>query len=171
MVHVFWLVLTTLQATDGSGTAVEEGGAVFLYDYDAATGNWEYTTHWTGEPGEELGRWPISISADGELVAIRRGLPGRPAEVYSVDQAGVKTRMGGDIICDDAGNMLALTETLNGTKRLAAACEFDGAEESGNVNVYDWSGSEWEPMTVTSLSVDSSGTTSGLFGFDMAFGT
>jgi hypothetical protein len=154
-------------ATDGTGTLVEEGGAVFLYDYDGATGTWEYTTHWTGEPNEELGRWPISISADGGLVAIRRGLPGRPAEVYSVDEFGVKTKMGGDIICDDAGNMVSLTETPDGTKRLAAACEFDGAEESGNVNVFDWNGTEWEPLA--SLSVDSSGTTSGLFGFDMSF--
>lgn len=156
-------------ATDGLGTPVEEGGAVFLYDYDGLTGAWVYKTHWTGLADEELGRWPVSISPNGQLVAIRRGTANRPAEIWSVTNAGIKTKLGGDITCADAGSMVVLTETSDGTPRLAAACEFDGAEESGNVNVYDWNGTEWVAMTASSLSVDSSGTTGGLFGFDMSF--
>lgn len=155
-------------AVDGTGTDVEEGGAVFLYDYDGVAGTWIYKTHWVGDSSEELGRWPISISADGQLVAIRRGSAMRPAEVWNVTDAGVKTKLGSDITCADAGNMLALTETNDGTTRLAAACEFDGAEESGNVNVYDWNGTEWVAMS-PSLSVDTSGTTDGLFGFDISW--
>lgn len=153
---------------DNSGTLNEDGGAVFIYDYVGLS--WVYKTHFVGEPGEELGRWPISLSADGQTIAIRRGTATQPAEVWQVDAAGIKTQLGSAITCTDAGSMVALTETSSGTTRIAVACEFDGTDaNSGLTKVLDYNGTDWVELAGSPLSVDPTGVTDGLFGFDMAW--
>lgn len=156
-------------SADDSGALNEDGGAVFIYDYDGTS--WVYKTHFVGAPLEEMGRWPISLSADGQIIAIRRGTGTRPAEVWNVDSSGTKTKLGSDITCSEHGSMLGLTETFTGTTRIAVACEFHGLEDSGQVRVLDYNttSAEWEEVGGSPLAVDATGTTDGLFGFDLAW--
>ena len=99
----------------------------------------------------------------------------RPAEVWNVDSAGLKTKLGSDVTCADAGSMVALAETSSGTIRLAAACEFDGSGDSGLVKVFDLELSattstwEWVEVGGSPLSVDPTGSTDGLLGFDLSW--
>ena len=91
------------------------------------------------------------------------------AEVWQVDANGNKTKLGDDTTCTDLGSMFALTELANGTRRLAAGCEFQGSGDAGIVQILDWDGSAWVNVTGSPLAVDLAGTTAGLFGFDMAW--
>jgi len=147
-----------------------EDGAVFIYDYVGS--EWVDKANFTALTDEEgFGRWPISMSPDGQTIAIRRGTTTRPAEVWGVDAAGVKTKLGGDVTCAETGSMVSLTKTSTGTLRLAAACEFDGSVNSGLVKVLDYNGTtnQWVEVGGSPLSVDPTGTTDGLFGFDMSW--
>lgn len=147
---------------DSTGTVINNAGAVFVHDWNATTSSWDLKTFFVGVAGQQMGRW-VSMSSDGSLIAIRRGVTGA-SEVWKVDEAGAKTQLGHGITCNDSGGMLALSP--NG-KRLAVSC----GGNVGLVKIFDWNNSAntWDPIGTLTAPSPTNSSAAGQFGFDIAF--
>jgi len=153
---------------DWNVTSNSGPGAVLIYDYNGTA--WEYTAHIEGDADEKLGAFPISLSSDGQLLAIRRGTLTRPVQVWNVASAGSITQLGTDITCDsnNSAGMVALTETQGASTRLALGCFNDG--DNGKVRVVDFIGNTWVEVGDSPLDIDDApGVAKSLFGFDIAW--
>jgi hypothetical protein len=153
---------------DGTGTVVNNAGGVFVYglsDPLNPSSDWILKTSFIGEAADqEMGRW-VSMSSDGSIIAIRRGVTGS-TEVWQVDAVGGKTQLGVDISCSGSGGMVSLSSD---GQRLAVTCGGD----TGLVDVLDWNSSsnKWDLIGTLFAEDATSANSTGLFGFDTAFST
>jgi hypothetical protein len=120
----------------------ENGGAIFLYEYDGSV--WNQIWFLAGDAGEGLGE-RFSLSADGSRIAVRRERTNPDSvEVYDIGAGGAATQVGETVSCGANGDTVTLS--ADGT-RLAVSCEsfLDpvlGAN-TGRVEIFDWTGSTW----------------------------
>jgi hypothetical protein len=107
-----------------------DNGGVFLYDWDAISGDWVAGVSFLGSVGEGLGE--VSISSDGSRVAILRlNTPGNHyVEVY--DSTGAK--LGASLFAGDIGGSVALSG--DGSTVVVGSSNF-GANV-GRIETYKW---------------------------------
>jgi hypothetical protein len=145
----------------------ENGGAIFLYEYDGSV--WNQIWFLAGDIGEGLGE-SFSLSADGKRIAVRRKRDNpNSVEVYDI-VAGVATAtpatlVGETVTCGANGDTVTLSADGN---RLAVSCEnFRDAvlgANTGRVEIFDWTGSTWS----STGTIDGSGQ-GDFFGWTTAF--
>jgi hypothetical protein len=145
----------------------ENGGAIFLYEYDGSV--WNQIWFLAGDIGEELGE-SFSLSADGTRIAVRRKRDNPDSvEVYDI-LAGVATAtpatlVGETVSCGANGDTVTLSAD---GERLAVSCEnFRDAvlgANTGRVEIFDWTGSTWSSIGT----IDGSGQ-GDFFGWTTAF--
>jgi hypothetical protein len=145
----------------------ENGGAIFLYEYDGSV--WNQIWFLAGDIGEELGE-NFSLSADGTRIAVRRKRDNPDSvEVYDI-VAGVAvatpaTLVGETVTCGANGDTVTLSAD---GERLAVSCEnFRDAvlgANTGRVEIFDWTGSTWS----STGTIDGSGQ-GDFFGWTTAF--
>jgi len=148
-------------ATEADESAVNDnGGGVFLYDYDGS--NWNLLWFLAGDPGEGLGE-RLSLSGDGSRVALRRERDAPDsAEVYDINPDGSYTQMGEAVSCGTNGDTVTLSSD---GMRLAVSCE-NSEGNTGLVEIFEWTGIEW-----ASIGTISGSTSSDFFGWVTAFST
>ena len=122
----------------------QDGGGVFLYEFEESSATWELIWFLPGRKGEALGS-AVAMSEHGTRIALRRRRGGALdfVEVYDI-QGRTGKRVGNPIGCMGGGTGLSLAPSGN---RLAVSCEsFDS--ERGRVEVFDYDGSTWIPSGV-----------------------
>jgi hypothetical protein len=125
-------------------SANDNGGAIFLYEYDGSV--WNQIWFLAGDAGEGLGE-RFSLSADGSRIAVRRESSNPDSvEVYDIGAGGeaTATQVGETVSCGANGDTVTLS--ADGT-RLAVSCEnfrdLELGANTGRVEIFDWTGTTW----------------------------
>ena len=160
----------------------DERGAVFVYWRDNKKGESVTDGHWNliwelhGDPLEKIGD-RISLSHDGELLAVRRYANPRnegDVEVYKYNGWFLRYDLHGSPIfaCDRPGGMnVELAETSDGPfffdriTWVLVSCEtYDKNRGVVNIMLYNYTEGEWEPHTTVV-----GGASGDFFGFQTTF--
>ena len=138
------------------------GGAVFLYQLDPVTNEWnEENPLWAlyGQIGEEIGEH-VSMTADGSRVAVRRN---NGVDVYDLPTGD---KVGTTVSCTNLPNSAAVSLAATGTS-LAISC----VSPEGSIEIFEWLESEdvVGNMEWTSIATLDGRANGDLFGFAHAF--
>jgi len=140
-----------------NSTLNENGGGVFLYEYDGTL--WNLLWFLPGDLGEGLGE-SLSLSADGSRVAVRRFRYNPDSvEVYEIAPDGTGAQLGTTLSCGANGDTVTLSPDGS---RVAVSCEnFSG--NTGRVEIFEWTGA-W-----TSIGIIDGVSGGDFFGWSTAF--
>ena len=127
-------------------------GHVQVYEWDTTSSNWvQLGGDIDGEEAEDHSGWSVSLSPDGERLAI--GAPGNSSNgtdagcVRVYEWSGTSwTRLGDDIDGEAEGDRSGTSVSISsdGEHLAIGAPGNDGNEaDAGHVRVYEWSGTSW----------------------------
>ena len=132
---------------DGNGT---DSGHVRVYGYDGSTWN-QRGADIDGEAASDNSGWSVSLSSDGQTVAIGaylndgNGTDSGHVRVYGYD-GSTWTQRGADIDGEDAGDYSGYSVSLSSdgqTVAIGATGNDANGTDSGHVRVYGYDGSTW----------------------------
>ena len=135
------------RSNDGNGT---DAGHVRIYDWDGSS--------WTkrgddidGEAANDFSGWSVSLSEDGDTVAIGarlndgNGTDAGHVRIYDWDGSSWIKRgddIDGEAADDQSGYSVSLNEDGD-TVAISARLNDGNGTDAGHVRIYDWDGSSW----------------------------
>jgi hypothetical protein len=135
-----------------SDSSAERSGQVRVYQW-SGTGWLQLGDNIDGEAAGDHSGWSVSLSADGNLLAIGAPYHGRAWNIFRSGQVRVYQwsgtgwlQLGEDILGEAESESSGFSVSLSASgNRLAigAITNNDNGRESGQVRVYEWSGTAW----------------------------